>query len=180
MRAARAAAAAAAAGCLLATACSAGTATQRPSAPEPDLRIWAPPVIHWSPGAERSVRFAVENVTQRTIEVGEADPRAARFAVFLDAGQAQACGVEPEDPSAAEAVKLQPGDQLPVRVDLGDACGGLSPGEYRYELSYRVAKRGGGTTSLQTRHGTVIVDGPPRAVGRRGPVEEGRPAARRP
>jgi hypothetical protein len=177
MRAARAAAAAAAAGWLLASACgSMSGRPRRPPPPDPDLRIWAPQVIHWSPGADRSMRFAIENATQRTLEVREPDARGARVAIFVDSGEAQACGVEGEDPPAAEPVKLAPGDQVAVRVDLGEACRNLAPGEYRYELSYRMPR--GGSTAIPTSYGTLVVEGPSRAVGRRGP-EVGRPASPR-
>jgi len=161
MRAARTAAAAAAAGWLLAAACGSVSGRRRPEPREPDLRIWAPVVVRWATDADRSVRFAVENGTQRTLEVREPGPSGARVAIFRDAGSAQACGVEPGDAPAGEAVRLAPGDQLPIRVDLRVACRDLGPGEYRFEVGYRVPPSGGGApVLLPTRYGTLIVEGP--------------------
>lgn len=163
---ARAAAAAAAAGWLVAAGCS-STGRRAPAPPDPDLRVWAPPVVHWGASGRR-MRFAVENATQRSVEVQEPDPGAARIDVFADAGAARVCGVDAaSDPPSRGAVTLAPGDQVPVTVDLGDACGELRPGEYRYELTYRVANAGGVATALHTRYGTVVVEALPRAAGRR-------------
>ena len=167
MRAGARAAAVAAAGWLAASCAMGGSRRREP--PEPDLRIWAPTVIRWAPGAERTFPFALENGTQRTLVVGHPDPGRARVAVFLDAGPARACGVEPGDPSSVGTTALAPGDQLPVRVDLADACRNLRPGEYRYELSYRLPAAGGrGAISLTTRYGTLVVEGPARASARGG------------
>jgi hypothetical protein len=177
MRRLGAAALAAAAGGLLA--CGSMRERPRPEPPAPALQIWAPPILRWPPGAGRAVEFAIENGTQRTLEVALPDPAAAQVAIFPAVGEAQACGVAPAEPpaepSAAGTVRLAPGDHLPVRVDLEDACASLPAGEYRYELSYRAARKGGGTLSLPTRYGTLLVaEG--EAAGRRPPG----PAPRRP
>jgi hypothetical protein len=169
MRRLGAAALAAAAGGLLA--CASTGERPRREPPPPALQIWAPPIVRWSPGTDRAVEFAIENGTQRTLEVPQPDPAAARVAIFLAVGEARACGVEPAEPPAAATVRLAPGDHLPVRVDLDDACAGLPAGEYRYELSYRAARKGGGTLTLPTRYGTILV-----AEGER----EGERAGRRP
>jgi len=167
MRAGARAAAVAFAGWLAASCALGGTRRREP--PEPDLRIWAPAVIHWAPGAERAFPFALENATQRTLDVGDPDPGRARVAIFLDAGPARACGVEPGDPSPGGRTSLAPGDQLPVRVDLAGACRNLRPGEYRYELSYRLPGADGrGAISLPTRYGTIVVEGAARASARGG------------
>ncbi len=159
MRAARWAAAIAAAGWLLAGCGSTGRS--RPQPPEPALRIWAPTIVHWSPGADRSVRFAIENGTQRTLEVPEPDASGARVAVFAEADSDRVCGVEPSEARPAEPVRLAPGDQIPVRVDLGDACRDLRPGKYRFEVSYRVPRSDGGAgIVLQRWYGTLVVEGP--------------------
>ncbi len=167
MRAGARAAAAAAAG-WLAAACALGTPRRR-EPPDPDLRIWAPVVIHWAPGARRTFPFAIENATQRTLDVGDPEPGRAGVAIFLDAGPSRACGVEAGDPVPGGTASLAPGDQLAVQVDLADACRDLLPGEYRYELSYRVPGAGGrGAVSLLTRYGTLVVEGPARASARGG------------
>ncbi len=158
-------AAAAAAGWLAACASSGGG--RHPEPPDPDVRIWVPTVVHWTPGTDRTMRFALENATQRTLPVVEPDPDRARVAIFAGAGSAQACGVEPGDPAPGGTVSLAPGDQLPVRVDLGEACRDLRPGEYRYELSYRLPPSDGRAgVALPTRYGTLVVEGPPRAAAR--------------
>jgi hypothetical protein len=114
------------------------------------------------------MQFAIENGTQRTLEVREPGPGGARVAIFPDADSARACGVEPGDAPAAQAVRLAPGDQLPVRVDLGDACRDLGPGEYRFEVGYRVPPSDGGAAIvLPTRYGTLIVEGRARAQDRK-------------
>jgi hypothetical protein len=160
-----AAALAAAAGGILA--CAAPGGRPRAGEPEPGLRIWAPTLVRWSPGSGREVRFAIENGTQRTLELPAPDPDGARVAIFADA-EAPACAVEPSAAAPGETVRLAPGDQVALRIDLGRACGALRPGEYRYELSYRAPRRGGGALSLPTWYGTLLVDGPPRAERRAG------------
>lgn len=173
----RAAAAATAAGWLLA-ACGGAAGGRHPEPPDPDLRIWAPSVVHWAPGTERVLRFALENATQRTVDIGEPDPGRARVAIFADAGSPRTCGVEPADPAPGGTVALAPGDQVAVRVDLGDACGDLRPGEYRFELSYRLPRTDGAAAIvLPTRYGTLVIEGRARAVGRGGPAPI-RPEAR--
>jgi hypothetical protein len=173
MRRLGAAALAAAAGGLLACASTGGKPRREP--PPPALQIWAPPIVRWSPGGERDVEFAIENATQRTIDVPLPDPAAAQVAIFPTTGEARACGVEPTEPPRAGTVRLAPGDQLPVRVDLGEACAALPPGEYRYELGYRAAAESGPAVSLPMRYGTLVVTETPRAA-RRPSV----PAPRRP
>jgi hypothetical protein len=170
----RAAALAAAAGAALACA-SGGGRPRRPPA-DPGLRIWVDPVLRWEWGTARAVAFAIENGTNRTLELPAPDPSAARVAIYPDAGEVRACGVEPDVPRSAGAVRLAPGDQVPVRVDLRDACGTLAPGEYRFELSYRSERTSGGTLTLATRYGTLVVEGPARAPSR--PAEAASPGAR--
>lgn len=177
MGAARAVAAATAAAALLALACASATGQRGPPPPDPDLRIWAPPVVHWS-GAERSLRFAIENATQRTLEIKDPHPSGARVEIFADSDAPRSCGVEPREPPAEEAVKLEPGDQVPVTVDLAEACRDLRPGEYRFEVSYRIPGNGGGGIVLHTRYGTLVVEGSPRAARRSpGPVRPATPRA---
>jgi hypothetical protein len=170
---------AAAIGALLA-ACASGP-PRHPPPPDPDLRIWSPGVVHWLPGAERSIRFAIENGTQRTISVPQPDPAGARVSIFGEA-EAPACALEPsqtEGPAGAP-VSLSPGDQVIVTVDLSGVCGGLPPGEYRFELSYRLPPSGGKAgVSLLTRYGTLFVEGrgprsPAQTGGTAGPPPERR------
>ena len=176
MRGRPAAAAAAAAVWLLSVGCGGvGGRRRHPDPPEPALRIWAPPVVHWSAGEGRALRFALENGTASTLRIEEPDSARARVAIFPGAETARVCGIEPaaaaakpdgRDPTPDDTVALAPGDQVELRVDLADACGDLAPGEYRYEVSYVGA--GGGGTGLAPRpsSGTVVVDGGARAVGR--------------
>jgi hypothetical protein len=180
MRAARRAAAAAASAWLLAAGCSAAGRRDRPP-PDPDLRIWAPPVLHWAAGADREVRFAIENGTHRTVRVPEPHPRFARLEVFPDAEGPRACGVEAAGGGGERAVELAPGEQAPVVLDLSSACRAIAPGEYRYELSYRVpGEHGGGGTVLQTRYGILVVApaGPGGAGAAGGGAGRARPAGR--
>jgi hypothetical protein len=174
----RAAALAAAAGAILACASATG---RRPAPPDPDLRIWVPPILRWDAGTGREVEFAIENGTNRTLEVPPPDPAAAGVAIYVDAGgEGRACGVEPSPGPPAGTVRLGPGDALPVRVDLEEACGDLPPGEYRYELSYRAPRASGGTLALATRYGTLVVDGAQRAGRRPAAPAPRRPSARAP
>jgi hypothetical protein len=177
---ARAAAVGAAAGWLLSIACSSVTGRRAPPPPDPDLRIWAPPRVEWPAGSGRSLRFVIENATERALEVPPPHPSGARVAIFPDAGDFRACGVEPGAPPEADAIRLEPGDQLPVTVDLGAACGDLPPGEYRYELGYRLPATGGAAIALQPRYGTLVVDGPAPAAARRGPEPVRRRSPRSP
>jgi hypothetical protein len=158
----RAAALAAAAGAALACA-SVGGRPRRPPA-DPGLRIWVDPVLRWERGTGRAVAFAIENGTNRTLELPAPDPSAARVAIYADAGEVRACGVEPGGPPSADTVRLAPGDQIAVRVDLGVACASLAPGEYRFELGYRSERTVGGTLALATRYGMLVVEGPARAA----------------
>lgn len=181
---ARTAAAAAAAAWLLSTGCGAfGGGKRRPEPPEPTLRIWAPSVVHWEPGDRRSFRFALENGGARTVQVGEPDTARAGVAIFAGGEPARACGVDPAaarpgagekaDPAHRDTVSLAPGDQVELRVDLTAACADLGPGEYRFEVSY-VSAVGDGGPAPRTSHGTLIVEGGGRAVGRAGPATPGR------
>jgi hypothetical protein len=181
MRRLGAAALAAAAGALVACA-SVGGSRPRREPPAPALQIWAPPIVRWSSAAPRDVEFAIENGTQRTVEVPLPHPGGARVAIFPAQGEVQACGVEPSEPPPPpeRAVALAPGDQLPVRVDLGEACAELPPGEYRYELGYRAARESGGALSLPTRYGTLVVSEAARAARRPSVPPPRRPAARAP
>jgi hypothetical protein len=120
--------------------------------------------VQWQAGARRELRFAIENATQRTVEVPPLDARGARVEVFADAEGHRACGVDPASSAADERIKLAPGEQVAVTVDLAGACGALPGGEYRYEVSYRVRGEHGGGTLLQTRYGTLVVEGPARSV----------------
>jgi hypothetical protein len=167
----------------LGAACAAVTGRSPPPPPDPDLRIWTAGVVHWGPESERSVRFAIENGTFRTLAVHEPDPARARVVVYAGDGGAIACAVEPKDPPAGdgETVKLAPGDSLPVRVDLERACGDLRPGEYRYELGYRLPPaEGKAGLALQTRYGILLVEGQPRsAAGRSGTAPKRPPTPRR-
>jgi hypothetical protein len=154
-----------------------GGRPRREPPPPPALQIWAPPIVRWAPGGERDLAFALENGTHRTLEVSPPDPAGARVAIFAGAGETRECGIEPAERAAAGpvapagrggagALRLAPGDQLPVRVDLEDACAGLGPGEYRYELGYVAARPQGGSLSLPTRYGTLVVTGAARAARR--------------
>jgi hypothetical protein len=174
---ARTAAAAAAAAWLLSTGCGGfGGGKRRPEPPEPALRIWAPSVVHWGPGDRRSFRFALENGSARTVHIGEPDTARAGVAIFAGGEPARACGVDPPTarPGGGEqgggadrenTVSLAPGDQVELRVDLAAACADLGPGEYRFEVSY-VSAAGDGGAAPRTSHGTLIVEGGGRAVGR--------------
>jgi hypothetical protein len=72
-------------------------------------------------------------------------------------------------------VELAPGDRVSVRVDLTEACAGVPPGEYRYEVSYRAPTPAGGAAAatggegdphaprafsgtLATFHGELVVE----------------------
>jgi hypothetical protein len=168
-------AAAATAGWLLAACASSGP--RHPPPPDPELRIWSPGFVRWAPGADRSMRFAIENGTQRTLSLPAPDAEGARVAIFGDS-ETPACSVQPAaERSVGVPVQLSPGDQVIVTVDLAAACGALAPGEYRYEIGYRIPPTGGkGSTVLQTRYGTLVVEesGRPRAA-RTGPPGPRRP-----
>jgi hypothetical protein len=177
-RRARAAAAGIALGAL-AAACASVAGRPPPPPPDADLRIWTSGVVHWGPESDRAVSFAIENGTLRTLTVQEADPVAARVTVYAGDGSGVACGVEPAEPLGGETVELSPGDHLPVRVDLEEACGSLRPGEYRYEVGYRAAVDGKGATALQPRYGTLFVEGGARSAAGRSGAGAGRPASPR-
>ncbi len=179
MRARAAPAAAAAAVWLLSAGCGGFGGTRRhPDPPEPGLRIWTSPVIRWTAGEGRAVRFALENGTARTLRIEEPDAARARVAIFPGGETGRACGIEPPaaaarvegDPApSADTVALAPGDQVELRVDLAAACGELAPGEYRYEVNYVTAGAGAGGLTPRTSYGTLVVEGAGHAVGRAGP-----------
>lgn len=126
--------------------------------PEPALRIWAPGVVHWS-GGRRELRLAIENGTNRTVRMEAPDARRVRISIHPDAGPERVCGVEPEAGGAGDAVAVEPGDAVAVRVDLAGACGRLLPGEYRYVIGYEAPAAGAGqAVRLSPRHGTVVVE----------------------
>jgi hypothetical protein len=168
----------------VAVACG-GVQGERRAAPGPPLRIWTPLVVRWETGHRRHLDFAIENDGSRTVAIGAPDPAGARIDVYAGPDAFRACGAAPsERATAAERVALAPGDRLPVRVDLEEACGSLAPGEYRFEVSYRAAELGGKDAfsgTLPTRYGQVIVARPAAAgpaVSRAGGEEEARPPPR--
>jgi hypothetical protein len=55
---------------------------------------------------------------------------------------------------------LEPGDRVPLEVDLGTACASVPPGSYRYEVAYRLPDVAGERTvsgTLPTRYGELVV-----------------------
>jgi hypothetical protein len=163
VRGSRAAKAAGVVAWALAAACSSVGGGGRPSL-EGGPRIWVPGTVYWEPGGVRHLEFAIENDTSRTILLAEPDPANARVAVFPGADAPPACGVQPH-PTAARArplVRIPPGGSLPVRVELGEACGSLPPGEYRFEVDYRSPAVDAGEAfsgGLATRYGVLFVEG---------------------
>jgi hypothetical protein len=164
--------AALAAGCSLGAA-SSGRPPERPL--ESGVRIWAPTIVHWDRPGARHVEFAIENQTDRTLTLAAADPADARVDLFARPDSIRVCGAAPrEGPPPREAVALGPGDRLAVRVDLEESCARLPPGDYRYELSYRipdVGKAGSVKGSLPTSYGEVVIEAPP--AGRAGEAVAG-------
>ncbi len=154
--------------------------------PEPDVGIWVPSLVRWEAGADRHVDLAIENPTDRTIAIAAPDPANAGVAIFRGPDTTRACGVEPRPAGEARAgaarkVMLGPGERISVRVDLGKACAGLGPGEYRYEIAYRappVAGEDAFSGALATRFGELVVAEPPQASEGDRPVP--RRAARAP
>ncbi|HET8538300.1 MAG TPA: hypothetical protein VFL83_00375 [Anaeromyxobacter sp.] len=157
-------AAAVAAVLALAAACGGAGEERRGEAAEPAVRLWASPIVRWEPGARRAVGFALENPTNRTVHVASPDPANARVDVYAGADGLRVCGAAPvEPPAPGPPVALAPGDRLSVRVDLEAACGGVPPGEYRFEVGYRAAAPAGADAfsgTLAARHGQVLVSGP--------------------
>lgn len=153
--------------CLIA--CSGLSSSARRGSPERDrpegIRVWAPPIVRWEPGRSRDVVFGVENLTTRTLTVPAIDPANVRIDVFAGPESIRMCGVAPREgpaPATLETVSLAPGDRVPVRVVLEEACAGLPPGEYRYEVTYRFGRTGRSdlvTGTLPTHHGQVFVQG---------------------
>jgi hypothetical protein len=170
-------AAAGALGALLAVAC-ASSGRRPPPPPDPALRIWLPGVVHWDAGGERALRFAIENGTNRTVSVPEPDPAGARVAIFGDVAETPLCSVEPGAdgaPAPGTPVALAPGEQVIVEVNLGAECAALPPGEYRFEVAYRVpASEGQAAVTLPARYGKVFVEGRGRAAARRPPTVQDR------
>lgn len=138
----------------------AGGAPKRREPPEPALRIWTPGIVRWS-GPRREVVLEVENGTQRTVRLEAPEPRRARAIVFAGAEDDRVCGQEADDTAPArEVVALGPGEAREVRIDLGDACRRLPPGEYRLELGYEAPAAGPGpAVRLRPRHARVVVEG---------------------
>ena len=139
------------------------------------MRIWAPTIVHWDRAGARHVEFAIENQTDRTLTLAAADPANARVDLFAGSESIRVCGAAPrEGPPSREAVALGPGDRQAVRIDLEESCARLPPGDYRYELSYRipdVGKPGAVKGSLPTSHGEVVIEAPP--AGRAGEAVAG-------
>lgn len=143
----------------LAYACSVGGAPRRPEPPEPALRIWIPGLVHWS-GGRRDIGIAVENGTNVTIQVEAPDPRRARVVLFSDSGSDRVCGQDPDATGPPDrAIPLAPGEARELHVDLTRACGGIPPGEYRYEAGYEApAVAPGPVVRLRPRYGHVVVE----------------------
>lgn len=155
---------------LLEAGCSLSLGSRRSEAapPEADLHIWVPPVVRWEAGSDRHVDLAIENPTDRTIEISAPDPANAGVGIFFGPEATRACGVEPRaaGEGSARKVVLAPGDRVSMRVDLGEACAGLGPGDYRYEIAYRappVAGQNASSGALATRFGELFVAAPPGA-----------------
>lgn len=136
---------------------------------EAELRIWASPLVFWEAGGDRRVDFAIENGSTRTLMLATPDPAYARVTVFRGADGVRACGVEPRSPppGAPGRVEIPAGGSAAVRVDLGEACARVPPGEYRFEVDYRSpplegAKAFSGT--FATRYGEIVVEGAPAAA----------------
>jgi hypothetical protein len=166
-----------------------GEAAERRPTPEPALRIWTSGLLRWEAGAPRSVDFAIENATRRSVAIAAPDPANARVDVFAGPGNFRVCGAAAAAPPApGPRITLAPGDRVAVRVHLDGACAGVPSGEYRYEVSYRAAEAPGRDAfsgTLPTQYGQVLVSAPSPSAeavagheGARGP-EATRAAARR-
>lgn len=166
---------------VLAAGCSLGAASSRRSSDrslESGVRIWAPPIVRWERAGGRHVEFAIENQTNRTLTVAAADPANARVDLFAGPESIRVCGSVPREGPAprpsdgaasADAVALDPGDRLSVRVDLEESCAKLPAGDYRYEVSYRmpdVGRAGAVKGTLPTSYGEIVVEA--AAAGRAG------------
>lgn len=150
--------------CLLAAGCSGASAGRRDDGgPDLGVRVWAPPIVRWEAGRPREVEFSIENLTLRTVTVPATDPANARVDVYAGPESIRLCGVAPRQgpaPRGAETIALAPGDRISVRVDLDAACAAVPPGDYRYEVSYRLPDTGRSGVvagTLPTRYGQVLV-----------------------
>jgi hypothetical protein len=127
---------------IAAVALACGGEDLRRSPAEPAVRIWNPTVVRWEAGRPRHVDFAIENPTNRTLEIAEPDPASARVDVYAGPETFRVCGVAPSAaaaPAPARRLALGPGDRVAVRVELDRACGSVPPGEYRYVVSYETS-----------------------------------------
>lgn len=151
---------AAIAACALAAACAAREAEGRRGGSE--LRIWMPVLVHWEPGRRRALEFAIENPSYSTVAIARPHPGGARVDVYAGGEPIRVCGVVPTARLAPQPrIVLGPGERVDLRVDLESACGGVPPGEYRFEVSYRTGVAEGGTAfagTLSARYGQVIVE----------------------
>lgn len=171
------------AGGTLAAGCSLRSSGPRTPPEEATLRIWVDPLVHWEAGADRHVDIAIENGTTRTVSLAEPSPAEARVAVFPGPDSLRACGVEPREraPAARPRVSIPPGGSVSFRVDLNEACAGVPPGEYRFEVDYRSPPVEGGKAfsgAFATRYGVLDVEGPPARAGAE-PSTSPRPRAAR-
>lgn len=134
-----------------------GGGRKRPPPPEPSVVIWTPGFVRWDGRGDRAVRFVLENGTSRTVTLAAPDPRRARVTVYGEEDR-PVCATEPSEPPGGDTVSLAPGDELPVRVDLSDACRSLPPGEYRLEIGYQPPKGGPGEAlAPHPRSGVLVV-----------------------
>ncbi|HEY6003383.1 MAG TPA: hypothetical protein VIV57_10965, partial [Anaeromyxobacter sp.] len=163
----------------LAGACSLSTGGSGAPAREAEVRIWMPPLVHWEPGADRHVDVAIENGSTRTLALAEPDPANARVAVFRGGDDLRLCGVEPRSAATGprRRIELPPGGSAAIRVELDEACAGVPPGEYRFEVDYRsppVEDAKAFSGSFATRHGELVVEAGPLPA-----QAEGSPPTRR-
>jgi hypothetical protein len=175
------------AGLALAGGCSLSMGGSGAPAREAELRLWIPPVVHWEAGGSRHVDLAIENGSTRTLVLAEPDPAYARVAVFPGGDNLRVCGVEPRSPppGARSRTEIPPGGSVAVRVDLGEACRDVPPGEYRFEVDYRSPPVEGAKTfsgTFATRYGELVVEGRPVGAQADRPVapRAGRAPPRRP
>jgi hypothetical protein len=134
----------------------------RPLPADPALRLWTPGVVRWT-GEQRVLGLAVENATDRSVQVEEPDPRRAGVVLYTGPHADRACGQEPAPgPARGEPITLSPGEVRNLRVDLAQACGLIPPGEYRYVAYYDAPAVGAGPPlRLLTRYGEVFVEAEP-------------------
>jgi hypothetical protein len=116
--------------------------------------------VRWA-GARREITIDLENETDQPLMIEQPEPRRVRVTVFLDEwADDRACGVEPDrSKHPGKSVELAAGEAVLVRVDLGRACAGLPPGEYRFEISYEPPPVASGPSLRpRPRNGRVIVE----------------------